>query len=238
MSETPSTTLQPRTSQAQLFMAMPMLFGALLMASVMVLGGLVWMGGTPTGPRVTITLQGSCAAEAGAMVESRVSAMGLGAPVVEAQGDDLRVTVTLPGLDEARERTALPALLGQAGRLAVRDGGELVLDSEGVHSAGLQLDENGSAMAVVEMTKPAAAVVDARIRASPDGALSIWLDGVQVADRPNTMLIDGTALRIIGADSTPKVRMAQAADQVILLQHGPLPCDLAVGSVVEVQPGS
>lgn len=217
-----------------MFLALPFLFGSLLMVSMLVLSGLVYWGFTPDGERVSIRLEGACVEAARPQVEARIAALGLGAPSVSAEGSALLIEATLPGQDVDRERTVLPGMLGQAGMLEVRDGDEVVLDRSGVTGASLQLDENGAAMAVLELSEAAAKALDARVRAAPEGRLSIWLDGVQVADRPNTMLIDGTSLRVIGADQTPRARMAAAADQIIVLENGPLPCALAVGSVVAV----
>lgn len=225
---------KPRPKRAQMFMAMPLLFGALLMVSVMILGVLVFVGFTPRGERLAIRLEGTCAAEATPIVQRRINAIGLGDSMIAQEPNALLVTATLPGQDAERERAVIPGLLGQAGLLEVRDGEDVLLDQSGMKDAGLRLDENGAAMAVVELTSAAAESLNRHIIATPEEELGLFLDNVLVAMRPNTKRIDGTELRIIGDDPSPHARMAIAVDQVLVLQNGPLPCDLTVSSVVEV----
>ena len=224
---------KPRPKRAQMFMAMPLLFGAFLMVSVFTLGVLVYVGFTPRGDRLTIRLEGACAVAAEPLVIGRIDAIGLGDPVVEQVPGALVVTATLPGQDPDRERAVIPGLLGQAGLLEVRDGEDVLLEQSGMTDAGLRLDENGTAMAVVELTTAAARSLNEHIIAAPEEELGLFLDDVLVAMRPNTKRIDGTELRIIGDKVLPHARMAIAVDQVLVLQNGPLPCGLTVGSVVE-----
>ncbi|MFT4976747.1 MAG: hypothetical protein ACI8S6_002652 [Myxococcota bacterium] len=230
MSELPPPA--PRPKKAQLFMAMPLVFGSLLMVAVLLLAVLIWMGSPVRGERLSIRLEGACADAARSHVEARIATMGLGDPEVVVEAGALVVSVTMPGQDPEREATVLPGVLGQAGMLEVRDGAEVMLERGAISGAGLQLDENGAAMAVLELKEAAAGVLAERVKGNPQGSLSILLDGVVVAERPNTMLIDGTELRIIGSEQTPRARMAAAVDQVIVLEHGPLPCALVVGEVV------
>lgn len=230
MSDTPPA---PRPKSAQMFMAMPLLFGAVLMGSVLVLAGLVWVGGTPDGARITVTVTGQCIPDAQPLIVQRMDAMGLGDPVLARTGDALQIDLTLPGRDPQREQTTVPQVISQRGWLEVRNADTVLMDRESVKDASLQLDENGSAMAVLEISEASASTLDAHVRAHPTDMLDIVLDGDVVATRPNTKRIDGSSLRIIGDDPSPRARMALAADQVIVLQNGPMPCELVVDSVVE-----
>lgn len=235
----------PRPPEAQVFMALPLLFGALLMVSVLTLGVLVYRGFSPQGERLSMRLEGACAAEARPVIEARIATVGLGAPEVVLEGERvLRVTATLPGQDPDQERTAIPRLLSRRGWFGVRakgkgkgegEGeGELV-SGEAVVGATLQLDESGVAMAVVTLEEAVARALSAHVLADPGGALTLWLDGELLAERPNTARIVGTELRILGSEGAPRARMAAAAAQVVVLQSGPLPCDLAVAEVVRVE---
>ncbi|MEL6348124.1 MAG: hypothetical protein AAFV53_33760 [Myxococcota bacterium] len=225
-----------RSDPARMFMAMPLVFGALLMAAVGLLAFLVWRGGTPVGPRIAVTLSGQCFDTAQPLIRRRVAGMGLGEPVFDRDGARLRITATLPGIDAEREQRQIPIRLSQVGALSVFDGEEPLMEgSQGVESVGLQLDENGAAMAVVELDKDVARALGTHVHDHPDGALTIRLDAEVVAQRPNSALLETTELRIIGEQTLPAERMQAAADQVIVLQHGPLPCAIEVVEVRAVE---
>lgn len=226
-----SNTPTPRTKSAQIFMAMPLAFGALLMVAVGILALLVWRGGVATGPRLAIALQGECAAEALPTIEQRIASMGLGDPEVATVAGGVSVIVTLPGQDVGHEQATIPRTLGRAGVLSVLDGETPLAEAITIEGAGLQLDENGVAMAVVELPRETARQIGTYVHDHPDGVLTILLDGEVVAQRPNTALLETTELRIIGEQTAPRDRMRAAADQIIVLQHGPLPCDLDVVKV-------
>jgi hypothetical protein len=101
-----------------------------------------------------------------------------------------------------------------------------------VEEASLQLDESGMAMAVITLEPETAATLAAAVKAAPAGMTTLWLDDELLAERPNTALVQGRDLRIMAASGTPRERMAAAADQVVVLQSGPLPCALTVAGVV------
>jgi len=213
-------------------MALPLAFGAILMVAVMVLAFLVWRGGTPVGPRLTITLAGSCATEAAPMVKHRAEAIGLGDLIFDAAGETITLTVTLPGKDPDQEREKLPRLLGQRGILSARvDETEVLIEAFTLENIGLQLDESGLGMAVVALDSKQAKGLSRHVNDHPDDVVELLLDDVVVARRPNSALISSNELRIIGEETAPIARMQSAADQVIVLRHGPLPCTLSVEDV-------
>ncbi len=224
----------PRSQQLSRFMAMPVLFATALMLATAVLAGLVWWGGSADGDRVTFDLTGRCAADAAPLVEARMGEVGLGDPTLQRVGDDrLRVTATLPGLDD--DRAHIPGLLGARGWVDIARGDTVVLDRTAVTEASIRLDEGGAAYAWLDLTREGVEALEAALAADPDGELTIRLDGETAAIRPNTRGIKDDGIRIVSpGEMTPRTRMRIAADTVIRLNHGPLPCGLSAGPVADV----
>ena len=229
--------LKPRPKTATIFMTLPVLFGGLLMIAIGGLGVAYWIGGAAaSGERVDIVLEGSCAEAAQPLVRRRVDEIGLGDPQLEASGDALRVTVTLPGQSPDVERQSIPQMLGAAGLLTVHDGDEQLLGRKDIKQAKLQLGDSGEPLAVVVITEAAQDRLNESINADSEGVLQIRLDGVPLVDRPNVGRVIDQELRIIdAAELTPNDRMRLAIDRVLILNHGPLPCALSVASTTTSQ---
>lgn len=223
--------LPPRPKAITWFMAMPVIFGFILVVSMGVLGALGMMGGTAEGERLQIQLQTACGDQAHGVVQARIERIGLGEPQLSADPDGLRLVATMPGLPD--DRSLVPALLAQPGHLQVIDGASnivLATHTE-VIDAGLQLDESGLPLTLVEFGPDAMKRLAEATEGAPDSHLRIEFDGENLGERPNTPpLVDGE-LRLPSGEGLTKLRMRRAADRAILLQSGPLPCPVQVGAV-------
>lgn len=216
--------LPPRSDAFRRFMAAPVIFALVMMIAVGALFLLAVRGGTATGDRVAIAFD-TCDA-AGPILLARAEAIGLGSPAL----DGATLTATLPGLDD--DATAVPALLAAPGALEIRREGEVLATHEDVTVALVRLDESGLPYTWIELEEAALAAVTAAVLDEPDGNLLIALDGVVVADRPNSREVADGGLRIVEArEMTSKERMRRSVDRAILLSHGPLPCPTTVRAV-------
>lgn len=230
MSGPPSKhALPPRSAALSRFMAAPLIVATLLMIATVTLAALAWFGGTADGDRVTIRLEGACAAEALPDVEQRAASLGLGDPEFALEPGAILVTATLPGLDD--DATAVPALLAQRGWLEVRQGTTVVLDSDAVIEANIRLDEGGAAYTWIDLRPEAVAPFQAVLDADIDGELTFHVDDTLAAVRPNSRGVKDDGLRVVApGDMKPAQRMKIAADTSIVLTHGPLPCALSAGT--------
>lgn len=230
-SETPGhrPLLAERPPSAILFSSAPILFAFLLLAAAGTLFLLARMGGTAEGERLSLVWTAPCAAEALPLVQARAEAIGLGAPELEAEGGALRLVATMPGHDD--DRTAMPAVLGGRGQLAVLHGGETVLTEADVVAAQLRLDESGMPYTHLDLAEGPGDALAERTAADPEGELVITMDGAELVRRPNIDPVKGRKLRIVAEDGVTRDRMRQAVDRALLLQHGPLPCDLGEARV-------
>jgi len=214
---------------------MPVFFGSLLMAAVLLLYVLVWRGGVADGERVGISLTGSCAQHDEAMVTRRVAAIGLGEPEIISTPNTIQIVATLPGQDPQTERDEIPELLGRAGRIQIKADDRVLATETDIDEAVLGLDESGIAMAKLVLDRNVAAMLSEHMEDSPLGVIRIYMDGEIIAERPNSMSFSDNEIRVIGLDSNPAKRMRDAASQIIIVNHGPLSCDLEVASVMGTQ---
>jgi hypothetical protein len=210
-------------------MAAPLIVATLLMIATVTLAALAWFGGTADGDRVSIRLEGACAAEALPMVQARAESVGLGDPEIALDAGAVVVTATLPGLDD--DATAIPRLLSRRGWLEIRQGDTVVLDGSKVKEASIRLDEGGAAYTWIDIDKESVAPFQAALDADPEGELTFHVDDELAAVRPNTRGIKDDGLRIVApGEMLPAARMKIAADTSIVLTHGPLPCALSTSA--------
>lgn len=225
--------LRPRTTPMRRFMAAPLLFATALMLATAALVVLVWIGGTPEGARVSIPLRGTCAAEARELVAARAAEIGLGDPQLEVRDGALVVTATLPGLED--DEAKIPALLAARGWLEIAQGDTVLVDRTAVIEASLRLDEGGTAYTWLDLMPDTVPTLEAALEADPEGDLTIRLDSEIAAIRPNSRGIKDGGIRVSSpGELTPRERMRIAADTVIRLNHGPLPCALSPGPLTPV----
>ena len=233
MTSTPPNGLPPRSAALSRFMAAPLILATLLMIATATLAALAWLGGTADGDRVTLRLEGTCAAEALPLVQARAEAVGLGTPELAVEPGALLVTATLPGLPD--DATSIPRLLSRRGWLEIRQGETIVLDRGVVKDASIRLDETGAAYTWIDIDEASVAGFQAVLDADPEGDLTFYLDDEVAAVRPNSRSIKDGGLRIVApGEVLPAARMKIAADTSIALAHGPLPCSLSAGTVEPV----
>lgn len=228
MSEATPTT----PSRLRAWMAVPLALSALA------LGGALWavlkldQGRPATGERVTLTLATECAPAAKRVLERRVSAIGLGDPVLAEAPGGLRLTATLPGLPD--DRSAIPALLTRPGRLGVSAAGRPVADQDDVVATALNLDMKGSPYAEVQLN--GLAVADLREATKEGGRIEVTLDGAVLLSEDVGALRDDR-LRLVPAEGGPGEKMRAVADWSILLGSGALPCAVTLSSLAAAGTG-
>ena len=206
-------------------MAAPLIVATLMMLATATLAALVWMGGTASGERVAITLEGPCAEDASGLIEARVHAIGLGDPEVQLQTGQLHILATLPGVEDELE--TIPAVLGQPGNIEIHSEGQVILSRGEVREASIRLDEAGAPYVWLDLDPAAIPQLEEQLAANPEGEWHFFIDGSLAAVRPNSRGIKDDGLRLIApGDMTPAERLRRAADASIVLSHGPLPCAL------------
>ena len=223
--ETPGMGPGPRPRAVLLFMSAPMVFAFFLMGAAVLVAILGRAGTDAKGERLTLRFTGECLAAAAPIVKERVAEIGLGDPAYAEQAGALELTATLPGLPD--DRTAMPALLGRPGALAIVSQGQTLAANADLREIELRLDESGMPYTWIRLGPEAIEKLRAAIAADPQGSLRIELDGELAAERPNTALITDDTLRIVTGEGLTADRMRVAADRAILLRHGPLPCALS-----------
>jgi hypothetical protein len=227
MSTETGNALPPRSEAFRRFTAAPLIFALLMMLATGALAALVVRGGQAAGPRAVLAFTGECAAVAAPVLAARAAAIGLGDPVQSVGAGRLELTATLPGLPD--DLTHIPALLARPGRLRIGPAEAPLATEADIAGAEVRLDEGGLPYAWVTLKPEAAGRVDAAFAAAHGDSTPITIDGVVVADRPNNAL-EQSGLRIITQVAMPsRERMRVAADQAIILSHGPVPCVLSVG---------
>lgn len=189
--------------------------------------GLGLQGRAADGERVELTWQGC--PEAGPVLEKRVASMGLGEPELHTEGDQLRLTVTLP--DEPDVAARIPTTLGMRGVLSSHAEGsdEVLFTNADVTGAAIRQDITLSPWVVLTLTEAAQERLQAHVLAHRDGRIRYTLDGQPLGSTSN---LDGAPreVELLPDGTDERDRMHRAAEQVIVLD-APLPCDLVpVGS--------
>lgn len=231
---TPSGGPPPRSAAFRRFMVAPLVVAGGLVAATLALVVLAIRGGQAEGDRVDIQFD-TCAAAAPRLA-ARAHAIGLGDPQAGASGGRVTLSVTLPGLDD--DRVAIPALLAAPGLFEITSEGAVLATHEDITLAQVQLDESGLPYTWIELDAEPLAAVTAAVDADPHGQLIMRLDGVVVAERPNTRDVADGGLRIVdGGELVSRDRMRRSVDRAILLSEGPLPCPTRVESVTSMATG-
>jgi hypothetical protein len=212
-----------------IFRAAPILLAVLLAGSIAALAFLSWRGGTASGDRVEITFVAPCPVDGWkTLLADRARAIGLGQPEVHSDGATVTVTATLPGL--ADDRTAIPALLAREGTLVMRLDERVLATRADLVSAAPSVDEAGQPYASLTFTPEAAA----RIAEAGDGHdMTTLIDGEPRAAWLSTDTLETNTVRLLEGGADNRERMRRAADDAIVLSHGPLPCAVRVASVAD-----
>jgi hypothetical protein len=115
------------------------------------------------------------------------------------------------------------------------ENGEILLHNEGVADASVRLDLTLRASTLLRLTPEATDAVQAWIQANPQGVLRISVDGRQVGTQVVGEITRGE-LEIWDDHVTDLERLNAAATRAVVIDHGPLPCPVAVGAPSPVQP--
>ena len=224
--------LQPRSKAASMFMAAPIVFASILMLAIAVLAFLAWRGGTASGARVQIRFSADCMTDAAPMILARVEELGLGAPQSQLSESALELTATLPGLENDRED--IPRLLSQRGTLRVLDEETELATEEDIKSVSLDLDETGMPIVKVVFDPTVHQALAKHIDENPREELTIAIDKADQIVRPNSAKL-GEDLRLVAQGGDTRAQMKKSADRTIVLNHGPIACEVTVESVKDVE---
>ena len=222
----------PRSKGAMLFMAAPIIFGALLFGAVGLLVFLVWMGSTADGERVQMQFSGECMEKARPIIEKRMETIGLGEVIVSQSETSLSVTATLPDIENAKN--SIPQLMAQRGILGVRTDTEWLFQELEVLSASIEQDESGMPYTKVVLEETARKRLEVEVQKHSSGFLYFYLDGNEIVKRPNHNLIRSDELRLRSIVGGKREQMRVTVDWSILLEHGPIPCNVALKKIVSM----
>lgn len=224
MSEPESTPGTP--SRIRALMAIPLVFSAIALVGALYVFRHINQQHAASGERLTLRLEGTCAAEARDVVYRRAELIGLGEPALQVEAAAVVLTATMPGLPD--DRQAIPALLARRGDLQISAAAGPLATADDVASATVNLDTSGQPYAEVALNPLAAARISEALRAG--ASLDVALDGAVIVHQEGGDL-EGDKLILSPPDGEPRARMRQAADWAILLSAGSMPCALTVASV-------
>lgn len=213
-----------------MFMAAPVVLAAILLSAIALLVFLGWLGGTASGERVEITFTSSCMTEAHPIITARVNELGLGEPILDVSSTEMKLIATLPGLEN--DKTFIPVLLSQPGRLKVLADEDVLATEADLKSASLDLDDAGMPVVKIVFVPTVHDMLATHIDGNPRDSLSIWIDDQDELIRPNSVKL-GAEMKMVSMAGDTREQMKHSADRTILLQHGPMPCEVNVRSVVE-----
>jgi len=229
--------LAPRSEAFQRFMAAPLIVATILMLATAVLAVLAWIGDTADGARVEVVLEGACAESTPPMLLARADEIGLGSPEVSVLSPtQVKVVADLPGRTDD-ENTHVPAVLARQGTLVAGSSSSPVFTRDQVDSAQVRLDESGMPYTWLDLDPPALDALKAATEADPEGEMSIRVDSRAAPSRPFSKPVSDGGIRLLPGEGDTRSRMRVAADDAIVLTHGPLACPLSVVSVTTVAPG-
>jgi preprotein translocase subunit SecD len=215
-------------------MAVPIVFGGLLMVAVLSLVVISQFEGCVYGDRMQLQLQSTCAENASAVISERMEMMGLGDPEIQVNGEQIAITATFPGYSETEMQT-IPETLAATGDLELFSNEERMLQREEIEEASLDQDESGMPIVNLVLSEDAASRISAEIDARPESTMQFVLDGEFLVNRPNTRRLDGREIRVLVDHGDTESRMQQMADLNILLNTASMPCAVSVQSVSKAE---
>jgi preprotein translocase subunit SecD len=222
--------LAPRPKIASVFMAIPVVFGGLLMLAMVSLLALSNSEGCIRGERIEVQFQTNCGEPAAQIISARVEMMGLGEPNLQQTEDTITLVATFPGYSDTENQT-IPETLAATGVLQLLAKETIVLERKDIESAQLNQDEDGMPIVEIKVTEAAAATFQAALDADPEGSMQFMLDGDFLVNRPNSRPLDGRLIRILVDRGDVASRMQRMADLNILLNTQLMPCAVQVQSI-------
>jgi hypothetical protein len=200
---------------------------------------LLWFGlaGRPAeGTVMRITFAGC--PDAQPLVAARIEAMGLPDVAFGETLDGFTVDTRMPTRDDVAE--ALPATLAQRGTFAIlrlTEDGSLdpstppIATEANIVEASMSLSFLDTPRARVQLDEASAEALKTWMSEHPAEGLSLQVEGRQVTTRANMPPEAAGELYLDLDHATDLDRMDFAASAAIVLEHGPLPCDLEVAEV-------
>ena len=208
-------------------MAAPIVFLGGLGLAVARLFVLTRYGDTTTqGESVAIAFEGACIDDAMPLIEARANQVGMPTEMVGRT-----MQTTLPDMENAR--ILIPQLLVTTGTFALHDaGGQTVFTNADIEDVAIDLDESGMPVTFVKLDAGARA----RVRGmTAEDELVPFVDGSSFQPLTVERLQDDAEIQLHSGVGMTADRMKRAADLAIILEHGPLPCAIRVGSVTAAQ---
>ena len=208
-------------------MAAPIVFLGGLGLAVALLFVLTRYGDTTTqGESVAIAFEGVCIDDAMQIIEARANQVGMPTAMV---GQTMQTT--LPDMENAR--ILIPQLLVTTGTFALHDAaGQTVFTNADIEDVAIDLDESGMPVTFVKLDAGARA----RVRGmTAQDELVPLVDGSSFQPLTVETLQDDAEIQLHSGVGMTADRMKRAADLAIILEHGPLPCAIRVGSVTATQ---
>jgi hypothetical protein len=190
------------------------------------------------GPTVEISYRGC--PEARAVIEARVEAMGLDDARFEDVADGFQVTARLPADPRVVER--LPKSLTLPGTFEVRasdaagDPGELVIDQAGIEYATVYMTFLDTPRAHLKLIPEAAIRLRDHQMGDVQGSVLLFVNGLEVHRVYNLQAFTDGEIDLDRQGTSDLERMDFAAETAIVLDDGPLPCEVTLIGVEEVEP--
>lgn len=210
----------------------PIFFTLSIVVAYVGMAVLGWFGHPASGDVVAITFTTACD-EAEALVRARVDGMGLGDPTYADVPGGFEVTARLPADDKVA--AAIPATLARPGRVEiVADSGEVLVRPEQIDTAQLRLGTRGPVVGV-QLDRDATRALRSHMEAHPDGRIRVLLDGEAVDDRKNVPAEPRGNVEVIPPGKDETEMLGLAAEWALVIEHGPMPCDVAVAGVRTVE---
>lgn len=220
--------IRPRTGCA--ILAVPIVMAAILIGGYGALLLASFVGNPPTGEVTTISFVGCD--EARPFVEARVATMGLGDPAWADTVEGFDLTARMP--EDLEIVSGIVATLAARGDLVVRGGSgpdaPVLATRADVTDTLFRVDLTASPRVGITLAPEAAARVAAHAEAHPEATTTVWIDGDLALDRPNGPGLGWDRLDLGPQGENAEV-VAKVAGWATVLEHGPLPCDLAIAKL-------
>lgn len=216
-----------------------LLFGVPIVAVIATFAAYAWLfasgmlGRPAQGDTVEVVFR-SCA-EARPIVERRVAAMGLADASFEPREAGFALVATLP--EDPDVAASIPGTLATPGHFAIKavEDGRVLVDDDGIASAGVRADLSMSPVTLVRLTDAATEELYAWVNERKEGRVALFLDDVEVWSQSNLKPMTAGELEIPPSAVDDKARMELAASRAIALGDGPLPCPVRVMGVTTVE---
>lgn len=214
--------MKPRKGAFILLIPVAMVIFTVVAYTVALAAGLY--GRPAEGDRVDLSWEGC--PEAKDVIDHRVKGMGLGDPQWSEWDGGFTLTVTLP--DDPEVAAEIPRTLATPGNLRVHpvdDPNRNILLNEHVASSAIRQDLTLSPWTVLTLTPEGLEALGDFVMEDREARLVYLLDGAPIGSVSN--LKGKTAeVELTPEGTDDRDRMHKAAARAMILDSGPLPCDL------------